>query len=38
MERMLTAKNCIGIVKELITFIRDSPKRLAQFKELQAEN
>ncbi|KYN08183.1 Zinc finger MYM-type protein 1 [Cyphomyrmex costatus] len=38
MERIPTAKNCIGIVKELITFIRDSPKRLAQFKELQAEN
>lgn len=39
MERVAVAKNFIGIIKELINFIRDSPKRLAAFKSLQtAEN
>jgi len=35
-EKVSTAKKFIGIFKDLINFVRDSPKRLAQFKELQA--
>ncbi|XP_039302959.1 zinc finger MYM-type protein 1-like [Solenopsis invicta] len=38
MERVPIAKNFIGSVKEMINFIRESPKRLAQFKNLQSED
>lgn len=38
MEQVSIAKNFIGSVKEMINFIRDSPKRLAQFKNLQSED
>jgi len=36
-ECVQSARNFIGTVKDLINFIRDSPKRMAQFKNLQAE-
>lgn len=35
MEKVLAAKKFIGEVKDLINFVRDSPKRIAQFKGLQ---
>lgn len=37
LEDVPEAKNFIGVVKELINFIRDSPKRLAKFQEIQAD-
>lgn len=36
-EKVLLARKFIGTIKDLITFVRDSPKRVAQFKELQNE-
>lgn len=36
-EKVLLARKFIGTIKDLINFIRDSPKRVAQFKELQTE-
>lgn len=36
-EKIMQVKNFVGIVKELINFIRDSPKRCARFKEIQEE-
>lgn len=36
-EQVLTARKFVGEVKELINFVRDSPKRLSKFQELQAE-
>lgn len=36
MEQVLPARKFIGEVKDLINFVRDSPKRLARFQELQA--
>ncbi|KYM96912.1 Zinc finger MYM-type protein 1 [Cyphomyrmex costatus] len=38
LENVLYAKSFIGTVKDLINFIRDSPKRLAIYKNLQSEN
>lgn len=38
MENVTSARTFIGIVKELIYFIRDSPHRLRQFEKLQSEN
>ncbi|KYN27630.1 Zinc finger MYM-type protein 1 [Trachymyrmex cornetzi] len=38
LENVLCAKSFIGTVKDLINFIRDSPKRLAIYKNLQSEN
>ncbi|XP_015120773.1 zinc finger MYM-type protein 1-like [Diachasma alloeum] len=35
LEAMLEVKNFIGIVKELINFIHNSPKRIAEYCELQ---
>lgn len=35
MEQVLCVKNFLGIAKDLITFVRDSPKRLASFNKLQ---
>uniref|UniRef100_A0A6P4FBL9 Zinc finger MYM-type protein 1-like n=1 Tax=Drosophila rhopaloa TaxID=1041015 RepID=A0A6P4FBL9_DRORH len=35
-EDVLDVENFIGVVKELINFVRDSPKRLAKFQKLQA--
>ncbi|KYN28567.1 Zinc finger MYM-type protein 1 [Trachymyrmex cornetzi] len=35
-EHVSYARNFVGIVKDIINFIRDSPKRLAQFKNLQS--
>ena len=35
MEDVTVAKNFIGVTKDLINFIRDSPKRIAEFKEFQ---
>lgn len=37
MEDVLSAKDFIGVVKDMINFIRISPKRLALFKEIQEE-
>ncbi|XP_053951251.1 zinc finger MYM-type protein 1-like [Anastrepha ludens] len=39
-ENMSSARKCIGILREIINFVRDSPKRIAQFRNLQiqAEN
>ena len=37
MEKVIPVKNFFGITKEAINFIRDSPKRLAEFEELIAE-
>ena len=36
LEGLNSTRNFIGIVKEMINFIRHSPKRLAQFKDLQS--
>lgn len=36
MEQVLCVKNFLGIAKDLITFVRDSPKRLASFNKLQS--
>lgn len=36
LEGLPLIRNFIGIIKELINFIRDSPKRVAFFKQLQA--
>lgn len=38
LEKVAFVKNFIGMVKEIINFIRDSPKRLAEFKDLQSDN
>lgn len=35
MEGVNTARNFIGIIKELINFVRDSPKRLCQYRNFQ---
>lgn len=35
MEDVTPAKNFIGVTKDLINFIRDSPKRIVEFKEFQ---
>lgn len=35
LESIPCTRNCIGIAKDLINFVHDSPKRLAWFKELQ---
>lgn len=37
-EKVLPARKFIGEVKDLINFVRDSPKRVAKFKDLQAES
>ncbi|KYN09339.1 Zinc finger MYM-type protein 1, partial [Trachymyrmex cornetzi] len=37
-ENVLPIKNFVGIVRELINFIRDSPRRLSTFKNLQSDN
>lgn len=37
MEKVLSARNFIGVIKDIINFVRDSPKRLAQFKKIQSE-
>ncbi|XP_067213479.1 zinc finger MYM-type protein 1-like [Linepithema humile] len=37
MQCISSVKNFIGVVKELINFIRDSPKRQGHFKELQSD-
>lgn len=36
-EKVIPARNFIGTLKDLINFVRDSPKRILQFKELQCE-
>lgn len=36
LERVIFLKNFIGVIKEMINFIKDSPKRLAEFKDLQS--
>ena len=36
-EKVLVARKFIGTFKDLINFVRDSPKRLVQFKEMQTE-
>lgn len=38
MENVVCVKNFLGIAKEVINFIRDSPKRLAEFKDLLSED
>lgn len=37
LEKVQEAKNFIGTVKEMINFVRDSPKRNAQFERIQSE-
>lgn len=37
LEDIPLVKNAIGIIQELINFVRDSPKRVAEFKEIQPE-
>ncbi|CAK1596196.1 unnamed protein product [Parnassius mnemosyne] len=37
MEDIILIKNFIGIIKDLLNFIRDSPKRLGRFHDLQSE-
>lgn len=37
LENVTSARNFIGFAKEIINFIRDSPKRLYQFKTLQSK-
>ncbi|XP_011171898.1 zinc finger MYM-type protein 1-like [Solenopsis invicta] len=34
-EDITTARNFVGVIKDLITFIQDSPKRLAEYKRFQ---
>lgn len=38
MEKVFCAKEFLGVLRELITFVKDSPKRLAVFKDLQSDN
>lgn len=35
-EKVLEAKKFIGVIKDMINFVRDSPKRIARFQDLQA--
>lgn len=35
-ENILEARKFIGVIKDLINFVRDSPKRIARFQDLQA--
>ncbi|KAK7870340.1 hypothetical protein R5R35_003727 [Gryllus longicercus] len=37
-EKVLPARKFIGEVKDLINFVRDSPRRVAKFQDLQAES
>lgn len=37
-EKVLPARKFIGTIKDLINFVRDSPKRISQFKELQIQS
>ncbi|XP_015120977.1 uncharacterized protein LOC107043841 [Diachasma alloeum] len=38
MERILCVRNFLGTIKDLINFVRDSPKRLAVFTKLQSSD
>lgn len=38
LEKISTVRNFIGSAKDIINFIRNSPKRLAEFKNLQSED
>ncbi|CAH0555121.1 unnamed protein product [Brassicogethes aeneus] len=35
-EKVLEARKFLGVMKEMINFVRDSPKRIARFQDLQA--
>lgn len=37
LENVPEARNFIGLVKDIVTFVRDSPKRLAMFRELDPD-
>ena len=38
LEKIVAARMFIGMVKELIVFVKDSPQRLAKFKDLQEDS
>lgn len=38
LELVFVARKFIGLVKDLINFVRDSPKRVAEFQEIQENN